>query len=145
MTPSQGHTVRVTRVFDAPRQTVFDYFTIPDLVKTWWGPEGVTTEEVEIDLRVGGVCRWGMRQPDGALHVTLGEFLEIAVPERLVLTQTVPGMEAVMTLTIIFVDLDGQTEVQLIHAGIAGPPLVHILETGWVSTFACLERAIQKI
>ena len=144
MAPKQGHTIRVSRIFDAPRQVVFDYFTKPDLVKTWWGPEGVTTEHVEIDLRVGGACRWDMRQPDGAIHVTVGKCLEVVPPERLVITQKVDGLSDKMTITITFIDLGDQTEVMLIHAGITNAPLIPLLETGWASTFNRLHLILPK-
>ena len=144
MTPEDSRTIRVTRIFDAPRQVVFDYFTVPNLVKTWWGPEGVITEYVEIDLQVGGVCRWDMRQPDGGVHVTVGQFQEVVVPERLVLTQKVQGSQDEMTLTILFIDLGGQTEVVLTHAGITGPPIVKLLEEGWISTLKRLSLIFRE-
>ena len=31
----------IERVFDAPRERVFDVFTQPEHVQKWWGPKGV--------------------------------------------------------------------------------------------------------
>ena len=38
-TPSD-HEIRMTRVFDAPRQLVFEAMTKPEHVKQWWGRLG---------------------------------------------------------------------------------------------------------
>ena len=40
--------------------------------------------------------------------MTVGEFLDIVVPARLIMTQTVPGMPAAMTVTIEFIALGQQ-------------------------------------
>lgn len=32
----------LTRVFDAPRETVWKYWTDANLIQQWWGPNGVT-------------------------------------------------------------------------------------------------------
>lgn len=42
------------RTFDAPVQKVWQAWTNPELVKKWWGPNGVTIPECKIDLQVGG-------------------------------------------------------------------------------------------
>ena len=44
--------IRMTRVFDAPRELVFDAMTKPELLKRWFvGPPGWSLEVCEIDLR----------------------------------------------------------------------------------------------
>ncbi len=48
----------MTRVFDAPRDLVFDAWTRPELLSRWLlGPPGWTMPVCEIDLRVGGAFR----------------------------------------------------------------------------------------
>ena len=56
-TPSDRE-IMMTRVFDAPRELVFDALTKPELVKRWLlGPDGWSMPVCEIDLRVGGAYR----------------------------------------------------------------------------------------
>lgn len=74
----------MSRVFDAPRDLVFDAWTHPDHVAEWWGPAGFENTRVDIDLKVGGAFRIYMRAPDASVHVCAGVFLEIVRPERLV-------------------------------------------------------------
>ena len=56
--------VTITRVFDAPRATVFRAWTDADRLARWWGPKGFTNSVCEIDARVGGAIRIHMRSPD---------------------------------------------------------------------------------
>jgi len=49
-----GSELVITRVFDAPRELVWNAWTEPESVKRWWGPKGFTAPFCRIDLRVGG-------------------------------------------------------------------------------------------
>lgn len=73
-------------VFDAPRERVFKAWTDPKHFAQWWGPRGFTNPECEIDLRPGGAYRVVMRSPGGVDYPLKGVYLEILVPERLVMT-----------------------------------------------------------
>ena len=87
----------ITRVFDAPRNLVFDAWTKPELVRRWLlGPPGWTMPVCEIDLRVGGACRYLWRNADGTEMGMRGVIREIVPPERLVATEksTSPGTPA---------------------------------------------------
>jgi uncharacterized protein YndB with AHSA1/START domain len=74
----------ITRVFDAPRDLVFQVWTDPKHVTAWWGPEHFTAPAATIDLRVGGKYLFCMRGPDGAEYWSTGIYQEIVRPERLV-------------------------------------------------------------
>ena len=65
-TPSDQE-IRLTRLFDAPRQLVFEAMTKPEHVKKWWGQlgEGYSVPVCEIDLRPGGSWRFVNRHPKG--------------------------------------------------------------------------------
>ena len=95
--------IAMTRVFDAPRNLVFEAYTKPELVKRWLGVHaGWSLAVCEIDLRVGGAYRYVWRGPDGTEMGMGGVYREIVPPERIVATETFdqswyPG-EAVSTL-----------------------------------------------
>ncbi len=114
-TPSDREIV-MTRVFDAPRQLVFEAFTKPELVARWLtGPEGWTMPVCEIDLKVGGVYRYVWRNAAGKEMKAHGTFKEIVAPKRLVASESFddpwyPG-EAINTTT--FVEHGGGTTVSL--------------------------------
>ncbi|MFN7998527.1 MAG: SRPBCC family protein [Bryobacteraceae bacterium] len=99
-TPSDQE-IRMTRLFDAPRQLVFEAMTKPEHVKQWWGRlgDGYSVPVCEIDLRVGGAWRFVNRHPKG--EVTFyGEYREVSPPSRLVFTEIYapyPDSESVVT------------------------------------------------
>jgi uncharacterized protein YndB with AHSA1/START domain len=53
----------ITRFFDAPRELVFEAFTDPARLKSWWGPRGCTVISCEADPRARGTWRITMRSP----------------------------------------------------------------------------------
>ncbi|MDQ3315459.1 MAG: SRPBCC family protein [Verrucomicrobiota bacterium] len=78
----------MTRVFDAPRDLVFDALTKPDLVKRWLlGPPGWSMPVCEIDLKVGGKYRYVWRNEDGREMGMGGTYREIVRPAKLVHTE----------------------------------------------------------
>jgi uncharacterized protein YndB with AHSA1/START domain len=74
----------VTRVFDAPRDLVWNAWTDPKYVMQWWGPKGFTTPVCKMDFRVGGKFLYCMRAPDGQEFWNGGEYHEIVPPEKIV-------------------------------------------------------------
>ena len=108
-TPSERE-IRLTRLFDAPRELVFDAMTTPEHVRQWWGclGEGYSVPVCEIDLRPGGAWRFVNRHPKGeaAFH---GEYREITKPSRLVFTEIFEEYpDTVSVMTTDFVD-EGNT------------------------------------
>ena len=85
-TPSERELV-MTRVFDAPRNLVFDALTKPELIRRWYGPRGWSLAVCEIDLRVDGAWRFVSRRPDGKEIGQRGVYREIVRPERIVNTE----------------------------------------------------------
>jgi uncharacterized protein YndB with AHSA1/START domain len=77
-----------TRVFDAPRELVWEAFTDPQQVVKWWGPKGFTTTNHEMDVRPGGIWRHTMHGPDGTDYPNVCRFIEVVKPERIVYVQT---------------------------------------------------------
>ncbi|MBD5606534.1 MAG: SRPBCC family protein [Candidatus Eremiobacteraeota bacterium] len=111
-TPTDREIV-MTRVFDAPRERVFDAFTTPGSVKRWLiAPAGWTLAVCDIALRVGGAFRYVWRNDaDGQEFVVRGVYTDITRPERVVHTErfddpAYPG-ESVETWT--FDEVDGST------------------------------------
>jgi uncharacterized protein YndB with AHSA1/START domain len=95
--------ITMTRLFDAPRQLVFDVLTTPEHVKEWWGRlgEGYSVPVCEIDLRVGGKWRFVNKHPKGEA-VFYGEYQEISRPDRMVHTEIFePFPDAVSVVTTV--------------------------------------------
>lgn len=72
------------RLFNAPRELVFQAFTKPEHLARWWPPFGFTIPVCTIDLRPGGLWHYCMRSPEGQEHWVRSIYSEIAAPERMV-------------------------------------------------------------
>lgn len=119
-----GQEATITRVFEAPRDELWKYFTEPEYFATWFGTPPFTTpvSTVSMDVRPGGEFSSTMvHETDGSELPFVGHFVEIVEPERLVQTLenvSDPSDPNVETLTTTLVDLgDGKTEVTYQQTG----------------------------
>ncbi len=76
--------ILMSRMFDAPRDLVWDTMTDPKHVSQWWGGHGFTNPVCEMDVRPGGKWHHVMRTPDGQEFTFNFVFVEVVRPERLV-------------------------------------------------------------
>jgi uncharacterized protein YndB with AHSA1/START domain len=114
-TPSDRE-ILITRVFDAPRQLVFDAMTKPEHVRRWWGciSENHSVTVCEIDLRVGGAWRFVHRGPEGEYPAFYGVYKEIQAPGRLVYTEIFePYPDGESLVTQILTEENGKTRLDL--------------------------------
>ena len=74
----------ISRVFDAPRERVWQAWTEPEHMKKWWGPKGFTVTHLKMDLRPGGMTHYCLRGPDGGERWGRAVYREVRKPERLV-------------------------------------------------------------
>jgi uncharacterized protein YndB with AHSA1/START domain len=110
---AQGEREVVTeRVFDAPREKVFQAFVDPELIPQWWGRRQDTTTVDRMDVREGGDWRFVTEAPDGTTAFR-GTYRVIDPPERLEQTFEWEGMPGhIVVETATFEDLgDGRTKV----------------------------------
>jgi uncharacterized protein YndB with AHSA1/START domain len=110
-TPSDRE-IRLTRLFDAPRELVFEAMSKPEHIRQWWGNlgEGYSVPICEVDLRVGGAWRFANRTPKGEMAVFYGVYREIAPPERVVFTEIFePFPDAESVVTAVLTPENGKT------------------------------------
>ena len=114
--------LNIVREINAPREQVYKAWTDPELLKQWWGPNGVTNPVCELDLRPGGsiniVMLAGSELGDlaGSEWPITGIFQEIIPPSKLVYTSSAvldckPILDTTNTLTLE--DHDGKTKMTL--------------------------------
>jgi uncharacterized protein YndB with AHSA1/START domain len=81
--------ITITRVFDAPRERVWQEWTEPEGFADWFGGAGaeVPLSTVSMDVRPGGSWRATMFADPGRREIHWkGEYREVVEPERLVFT-----------------------------------------------------------
>lgn len=101
----------ISRVFDAPREVVFDAWVNPEHVGKWWGPAGFTTTTERIDIREGGEWEFVMHGPDGRNYPNHHRYEEVVAPERIVYTH---GPAPKFQSTITFAEQqNGKTKVTM--------------------------------
>ena len=109
--------IKMTRVFDAPRDVVFEAHTSCEHMKNWWGPRRYEVASCEIDFRPGGRWRIVHRAAEGEEDGIgfYGEYREIVRPERIVWTfgwEGMPGKASVDTVS--FEEHDGKTTATVV-------------------------------
>jgi uncharacterized protein YndB with AHSA1/START domain len=114
----------IDRVFDAPRELVWQAWTDPTILHQWYGP-GVETTIHEFNLKPGGSwlneMKWGDTQDFSKMV-----FQEVTQPEKLVWHHSsadadwniitnpmMPNWPRVLLTTVTFEDMDGKTSVRL--------------------------------
>jgi uncharacterized protein YndB with AHSA1/START domain len=84
--PSEREIV-ITRMFNAPRELVFEAYTKPEHVSNWWGPRNSTKVLFEAEVRPGGAYRYVILSGDGDEVPFTGVYQEVTPPDRLVYTE----------------------------------------------------------
>ncbi len=112
-TETADREIVATRVFDAPRELVFQMFTDPKHVVHWWGPNGFTLTIHEMDVRPGGVWRFIMHGPDGVDYPNKITYFEIVKPGRLVYDHGEEGQPGYFHVTVTFEDQERKTKLSM--------------------------------
>ena len=71
----------IRRVFDAPRELVFETFTTCDHLANWWGPREWPLASCQMDFREGGIWSYCMQGPEGQLSCGKALYQRIQQPE----------------------------------------------------------------
>ena len=117
-TPSDTQ-VEVLRSFDAPVESVWKAFTVPELVGRWMlGPPGWSIPICEMDFRVGGKYENRFRNDEDGTEFGLGgEFREIETLTKIVqdehygLGNDEDDMRHAAVVTFTFQETNGRTTV----------------------------------
>lgn len=107
--PTTDREIVCSRLFNEPREKVFQAFTDPNRLAQWWGPKDFTNVIHEFDFRPGGKWRLTMQAPNGAKFANESQFVEIVKHERIVFEHLEPVHHFKMTMT--FAEHTGKTQL----------------------------------
>lgn len=86
-TASSGETAEpeivLTRIFEAPRQLVWDAITQPQHLEQWFGPHGFGNHSAKVELREGGEYSTVMQGPGGFERKAAYEVTAVSPIDRL--------------------------------------------------------------
>jgi uncharacterized protein YndB with AHSA1/START domain len=142
----QAPSLRYVRRIRAAPEKVFEAFVDPREIVHWWGPDEGPTLSAETDVRVGGRFRVVFRTMDGVRHESLGEYLEIDAPRRLVMAwwwSTTPDLRSRVTVSID--PIDGGAQVTVLHEGFADTESRDSHEAGWAGALGKLAKRVEDV
>lgn len=145
----EAPSLQIVRQFKVKPAIVFDMFTNPKSMPTWWG-DNVT---FDLDVRVGG--KWTIvRKAGETVYTALGEYLVVEPPHRLVYSYAMPQFSPNTDTISIQIDADGEAGSVLTFT-VSGKDTVSELkalpegsisesEKGWQMGFDLMEQFWEK-
>jgi uncharacterized protein YndB with AHSA1/START domain len=129
--------ISISRVFEAPRERVWQEWTEPDRFADWFGgpTSDVPLDTVAMDVRPGGAWRLTMfAEPQRRRIDWHGSYLEVEPPARLVFSVTdQPGDDRFAIVTVVFSEQTGPLP----------PELVEATKRGWGVFFDRIDERLQ--
>ena len=159
-----NHELVISRVFNAPKEMLWKYWSDPKLFKKWHGPKIFTCPVSQIDFRVGGKYLHCMKGTEGDFKGkefwSTGTYIEIIPFKKIVATDSfadkngrvVPatyyGMEdfpTEMKVTVEFEEQNGKTKMTLRHVGIKqiDDRMREDMAQGWNESFDKIVAALK--
>ncbi|MFE9694748.1 SRPBCC family protein [Micromonospora sp. NPDC005806] len=149
------YSTQVSQHVKAPRSAVYRALLDPAAVAKWRVPTGMSGHVHEFDAREGGSLRVSLtyEAPDNTgksmAHTDSyhGHFVKI-VPDKQVVEVVEfetdgPALRGAMTMTTTLTDVDGGTEVVVMHDGIPDAIPAEDNETGTRMALANLARLVE--
>lgn len=138
------------RLFDAPRELVFDTYLDPAVQQEMWASmlPGTRVLEAEIEAREGAT--WTVEYPpvDGKSDRLTSVFSAVERPRRLVLHQSyfaaAWGVTKETDTTLTFEDRDGRTLLTILMTGFDSPQEQGGAKAGWKGLLDVLQRTVES-
>ena len=132
----------VSKLYDAPRDEVFNAWVEAAKVQEWWGCGDTTKTVSDIEAKEGGKFNHTMTI-HGNDFPAKARITEYDPPARLAYESEANEMAPKMTVEVDFTEQGGQTRVTLTHSGIPAP-LGDIITGGWSAAFGKLEGFLAR-
>lgn len=110
-----GNRLQITRIFDAPRNLVFGWWTQAEKLQQWSGCKEAAKCEITMDFRVGGSFTQKMQIAGAGEFSFSGKYDEIVEPEKIVYHANFG--HAITRVTVEFFEQRKGTRVVLTHEG----------------------------
>ncbi len=111
---SKSNEIRITRIYDAPVDAVWDAWTDPARAAQWWGPRGFTITTHSKDLKVGGHWEYTMHGPDGVDYPNKTKYFEVEECAKLVYDHGGNDDQGpLFRVTVLFSESAGKTKMDM--------------------------------
>ncbi len=138
-------TLTLERDFAADPETVFAYVSKTEHLLKWWGPEGMTLPEHQLDFTSKGPWVSVMQNADGQRYKVSGQVTHVDPPRSVGFTwawhdeSDTRGVESHVTIKLVPA-ANGGTRFQLSHVDLPSDEVAANHEQGWTSSLRKLER-----
>jgi len=145
---TEGTTLQIERLIDASREVVFAVWTTRAAMESWYQDgDGWVARVTELDVRPGGRYRVEFGPPGEKPFVESGVYLEIDPPSRLVMTETIEGVDSPWADTRVTVELrdeGGKTRLVLVHEGFPSAHERDLAAGGWPGFLDRIESIVRS-
>ncbi|OED48529.1 hypothetical protein AB838_11490 [Rhodobacteraceae bacterium (ex Bugula neritina AB1)] len=141
--------LQLQRIFPVSPEKLFAWVTNSDKLLTWWGPEGVTIPEHELDLSRTGPWHSVMQNSDGKRFHVSGQVTHVDAPKSVGFTWAwhdedgVRGSESHVTFTVTAAP--GGAMLLIDHRDLGDGEISARHEQGWSSTLRKLEALLGTV
>lgn len=138
-------TLTIEREFEADPGTVFDYVSKTEHLLKWWGPEGMTVPEHQLDFARTGPWQSVMQGAEGQRYKVSGHVTHVDPPHSVGFTwawhdeNDVRGVESHVTIKLVPAK-NGGTLFKLDHVDLPSDEVAANHEQGWTSSLRKLEK-----
>lgn len=140
--------LRIEKRFSADPETVFDFVSRKDNLLKWWGPEGMSVDDNELDFTQKGPWSSVLVNADGGRYKVTGDVFTSDRPNFIEFSwawhdeHDQRGHESIVRFEIE-ANASGGSTFTLIHSGLTDEESSANHNTGWTSSFKKLEQFIQ--
>jgi|GEM_PF-389034 len=144
--------VIVEGTFRTTAKKLFEAWTQPEAIKTWFGVGPTGPSSASIDLRPGGMWEFTFIESDGQTDTLRGEYVEIEPDTRLIFTweherQSSDGKVEVTPQSLVTLDfdlVDNGVRLRLIHERIVKESGRLGVCEGWNTSFTKLSQVVEE-
>lgn len=126
----EERSIATSRVYDAPRELVFEAWSSAERLARWWGPHGFSAPECLVEFRPQGKLEILMKG-HGMEHWMRGQFDEIVQNERIGFTVRVDGLDQDIRTVVTFAEGGGKTTMTVRQAIPKNPMMARGQKQGW--------------
>lgn len=94
--------LETSRTLPFSPEVVYSAFSTPEILATWWGPDGFTNTFEVFEFKIDGRWKFVMHSPDGKDYLNENEFVTLIPDSRIVIRHTsMPHFTLTVDLTPI--------------------------------------------
>ena len=150
--------LKIVRNFNASKEQVWRAWSDPEHFKKWWGPKEYSCPDCMMEFRIGGKFLASMMDEKGVKIWSTGIYTEIIPKEKIVFTDCfadengnivssehygMTGIPLEMKVTVLLKEINGRTEMTIIHEGLPEGEHITGANIGWNTSIDKMEESFK--